>query len=114
MGVLAVEHVAGKDSGQGYEGGAEWLDVGIFTESQWTVLVGKCLGSFSEFALLLTFSPRFSHYRLLDVPVGATRGASTTGTHADTQADSQSLQIKKSTNRFSVSLVRPGNAYHTI
>ncbi|KAF8587289.1 ARM repeat-containing protein [Ramaria rubella] len=80
MGNLAVENVAGK-SGEDYEEGAEWLDVGIFTEAQWIVLVGKCLGSFN-------------------VPVGATRGASTTGTHADTQADSQSLQIKKNTNRF--------------
>lgn len=47
MGNLAVEHVAGKDNGDGYGGGAEWQDIGIFSQTQWTVLIGKCLGSFS-------------------------------------------------------------------
>jgi proteasome activator subunit 4 len=107
MGTLAVEHVAGKDSGEGHEGGAEWLDIGIFTDAQWTVLVGKCLGSFSECNQLIAFCG--SDHCLVDVPVGATRGASTTGTHADTQADSQSLQIKKNTNRFSASPARSSN-----
>jgi proteasome activator subunit 4 len=45
---MAEEHVAGKAGRTGPEGGAAWQDVGIFTEAQWTVLVGKCLGSFRE------------------------------------------------------------------
>ncbi|KAF8527908.1 ARM repeat-containing protein [Hysterangium stoloniferum] len=81
MGNLAVEHVTGSAHEEGTESGVPWKDVGIFSESQWTVLMGKCLGSFN-------------------IPVGATRGASTTGSHADGQADSQSLQIKKNTNRY--------------
>ncbi|GJJ09464.1 hypothetical protein Clacol_003687 [Clathrus columnatus] len=77
MGNLAIEHVGNRS----YPDTTPWLDVGIFSEDQWNVLMGKCLGSFN-------------------IPVGATKGASTTGTHADGQADSQSLQIKKNGNRY--------------
>ncbi|EPQ60983.1 hypothetical protein GLOTRDRAFT_53630 [Gloeophyllum trabeum ATCC 11539] len=80
IGDLSEEHVAGKAGDAGEEGGAEWKDVGIWTQDQWTFLMGKALGS-------------------MNVPVGATRGASTTGGHADSMADRQSLRIKKSISR---------------
>lgn len=51
MGNLAEEHVAGKAGEAGSDGGAEWRDVGIFTDEQFTFLVGKCLNSMSEIAL---------------------------------------------------------------
>jgi proteasome activator subunit 4 len=46
-GELSEEHVAGKPINleDGY--GAEWKDVGIWTESEWAVLVGKALASMS-------------------------------------------------------------------
>lgn len=44
MGNLAVEHVGN----MGDSDPTPWLDVGIFSEDQWTILMGKCLGSFSE------------------------------------------------------------------
>ncbi|KZW02117.1 ARM repeat-containing protein [Exidia glandulosa HHB12029] len=78
MGALAEEHVAGK---AGEAGGAEWKEIGIFTEEQFAILVGKCLNS-------------------MNVPVGSARGSSTTGTLADIQANRQALKIKKPTNRF--------------
>ncbi|KDQ54780.1 hypothetical protein JAAARDRAFT_134622 [Jaapia argillacea MUCL 33604] len=81
-GDLAEEHVVGKVGLAGEEGGAEWKYVGIWTENQWTFLAGKALGS-------------------MNVPVGATRGTSTTGGHADAMADRQSLRIKKAINRYS-------------
>lgn len=46
-GELSEEHVAGKYGDAGEEGGAEWKDVGIWTEAEWTELVGKALGSMS-------------------------------------------------------------------
>jgi proteasome activator subunit 4 len=45
-GSLAEEHVAGLNGG---EGGAKWEDVGIWTQAQWNVLIGKGLGSMSMF-----------------------------------------------------------------
>ncbi|KAH9947705.1 ARM repeat-containing protein [Amylocystis lapponica] len=80
-GELAEEHVAGKQGDAGDEGGAEWRDVGIWSESEWTVLAGKALTS-------------------MNVPVGANRGASTTAFHADNMGDRQSLRIKKPINRY--------------
>ncbi|KAL4243149.1 BLM10 family protein [Abortiporus biennis] len=77
-GDLSEEHVAGKSGDT--EGGAEWKDVGIWSEEEWTVLIGKVLGS-------------------MNVPVGAARGASSTAGHADTMGDRQSLRIKKPINR---------------
>lgn len=49
----------------------------------------------------------------LDIPVGVTRGASTTGTHADSQAGAQSLKIKKNTNRYSTLIVLRLGLVHT-
>ncbi|KAI0762664.1 ARM repeat-containing protein [Fomes fomentarius] len=81
-GELAEEHVAGQFGEAGAEGTAQWKSVGIWSEAEWTFLIGKALGS-------------------MNVPVGATRGASTTAGHADTMADKQSLRIKKMINRSS-------------
>jgi proteasome activator subunit 4 len=47
-GELSEEHVGGKAGLAGEEGGAEWKDVGIWTENQWTLIVGKGLGSMSN------------------------------------------------------------------
>ena len=47
VGDLSEEHVAGKSGSVG-EGGAEWKDVGIWTKTEWTMLIGKGLGSMSE------------------------------------------------------------------
>jgi len=47
-GDLSEEHVAGKFGDAG-EGGAEWKDVGIWTEAEWNILVGKGLGSMSKY-----------------------------------------------------------------
>ena len=46
IGNLAIEHM-GKDNDHDHDGGVRWKDIGIFSEPQWTALVGKCLGSFS-------------------------------------------------------------------
>ncbi|KAE9410730.1 ARM repeat-containing protein [Gymnopus androsaceus JB14] len=79
-GELSEEHVAGA-TGDNLEGKAVWKDVGIWTETQWEILMGKGLGS-------------------MNVPVGITRGSSTTANHADAIAgNSQSLRIKKTVNR---------------
>ncbi|KAI9462941.1 hypothetical protein F5148DRAFT_1212253 [Russula earlei] len=82
MGELSEEHVSGSAGKFGVEGGAQWKDVGIWSETEWTVLMGKALGS-------------------MNVPVGATRGASTTGAYADTKSGPSSLRIRKTINRFS-------------
>jgi proteasome activator subunit 4 len=49
VGDLAEEHVAGPNptSGDPRPGAADWKDVGIWTEREWTMLVGKSLGSMS-------------------------------------------------------------------
>ncbi|KZS93077.1 ARM repeat-containing protein [Sistotremastrum niveocremeum HHB9708] len=83
IGSLAEEYVSGV---AGAEGCVEWKDVGIFTQEQWTFLVGKCLGSFN-------------------VPVANMRGSSNTGALADTGANRASLRIKKNMNRL-LSLAR--------
>ncbi|KAG6866845.1 hypothetical protein C0991_008781 [Blastosporella zonata] len=80
-GLLSEEHVSGTSGDAGEEGGAQWKDVGIWTQAEWQVLISKGLGS-------------------MNVPVGATQGASTTAGHADTLSDKDSLRIKKSINRF--------------
>jgi proteasome activator subunit 4 len=82
VGELSEEHVAGIAGKVGVDGGAQWKDVGIWSETEWTVLMGKALGS-------------------MNVPVGATRGASTTGAYADAKASPSSLRIRKAINRFS-------------
>lgn len=43
-GSLAEEHVASFDQEQG---GAQWRDVGIWSQTEWNVLIGKGLGSMS-------------------------------------------------------------------
>ncbi|GJE87739.1 proteasome-substrate-size regulator, mid region domain-containing protein [Phanerochaete sordida] len=80
-GELSEEHVAGKYGDAGEEGGAEWRDVGIWSDAEWTVLVGKALGA-------------------MNVPVGSIRGASTTAAHADSMADKGSMRIKKPVVRY--------------
>ncbi len=47
-GELSEEHVAGQFSEYGAEGAAEWKTVGIWSEAEWTFLIGKTLGSMSE------------------------------------------------------------------
>ncbi|KAI0961210.1 hypothetical protein AcV7_000369 [Taiwanofungus camphoratus] len=79
-GELSEDHIAGKYGEAGEEGAAAWKDVGIWSEAEWTVLAGKALGS-------------------MNVPVGATRGASTTAHHADSMSDKQSLRIRKPMDR---------------
>jgi proteasome activator subunit 4 len=49
MGELSEEHVAGIAGNAGAEGGAQWKDVGIWSSTEWTVLMGKALGSMSTF-----------------------------------------------------------------
>jgi proteasome activator subunit 4 len=44
MGELSEAHVAGT---AGLEGGAQWKDVGIWSETEWTMLMSKALGSMS-------------------------------------------------------------------
>ncbi|KAF9073820.1 hypothetical protein BDP27DRAFT_1318212 [Rhodocollybia butyracea] len=80
-GELSEEFIAG-DTGDNPEGKAAWKDVGIWTEAQWDVLIGKGLGS-------------------MNVPVGITRGSSTTANHADALSNFQSLRIKKPISRQS-------------
>lgn len=80
-GELSEEHVAGPFGLAGEDGGAKWKDVGIWTQSEWNMLVGKGLAS-------------------MNVPVGATRGASTTAGQADTLADKHSFKIKKVVDRY--------------
>jgi proteasome activator subunit 4 len=53
-GDLSEEHVAGR-SGLAGEGGAEWKDVGIWTQNEWIMLVGKGLGSMSECFIFLSY-----------------------------------------------------------
>ncbi|KAF7320019.1 hypothetical protein MKEN_00785900 [Mycena kentingensis (nom. inval.)] len=79
VGELAEEHVAGTAGPAGEQGGAQWKDVGIYTEADWNFLVGKGLTS-------------------MDVPVGSNRNASTTSTHADMQ-HKWALRIKKTISR---------------
>ncbi|KIK71342.1 hypothetical protein GYMLUDRAFT_33493 [Collybiopsis luxurians FD-317 M1] len=80
-GDLSEEYVAGA-TGDHSEGKAAFKDIGIWTTSQWEVLVGKGLGS-------------------MNVPVGITRGSSTTASHADNMSSSGSLRIKKTISKQS-------------
>lgn len=47
VGELSEEHVAGTAGDAGPDGGAPWKDVGIWTQDEWTILIGKALGSMS-------------------------------------------------------------------
>lgn len=48
-GELAEEHVSGQHGEAGEEGGAEFREVGMWSQAEWTVLVGKTLASMSMF-----------------------------------------------------------------
>ncbi len=53
-GELAEEHVTGL-AGDAGEQGMPWRDVGVWTQDQWTFLMGKCLGTMSEFHVVYAF-----------------------------------------------------------
>ncbi|KAL5534546.1 hypothetical protein ACEPAG_1009 [Sanghuangporus baumii] len=80
MADLAEEHVSGLAGPLGIDGAARWRDVGIWTEKQWVVITGKCLGS-------------------MNVPVGGAKGPSTTGGHADMSGTKNDIRIKKPVNK---------------
>ncbi|KAG6889358.1 hypothetical protein C0995_001423 [Termitomyces sp. Mi166 len=82
VGFLSEEYISGTSRDVGEKGGLQWKDVGIWTHAEWQVLIGKGLNS-------------------MNIPVGATQGASTTAGHADTLSNKDSLRIKKTINRFS-------------
>ncbi|KAF9459432.1 hypothetical protein BDZ94DRAFT_1312356 [Collybia nuda] len=63
------------------DGSARKKDIGMWTQPQWDLLVGKGLQS-------------------MKVPVGTSQGASSTANHADAMADNGSLRIKKSIDRY--------------
>lgn len=46
-GNLSEEHVSGPEGDAGQEGGAQWKDVGIWSDAEWNLLIGKGLGSMS-------------------------------------------------------------------
>ncbi|KAF9648519.1 ARM repeat-containing protein [Thelephora ganbajun] len=73
FGDLSEEHKTGS--------AVKWKDVGIWTDAEWTVLVGKALGS-------------------MNVPVGATKGSSTTASQADLLGEKLASRIKKNVNRY--------------
>lgn len=47
-GDLSEEHVSGISGRAGDEDSAQWKDVGLWTEAQWDLLMGKGLGSMSK------------------------------------------------------------------
>lgn len=112
-GSLAEEHVAGLNREE--KGGAQWKDVGIWSQIEWNVLIGKGLGSMSMCATasLTELSSLCLSQTFLWVPhkyAGSSfcvicvlthvQGASTTSNHADLMADKSSLRIKKTIHRF--------------
>ncbi|KAG9314593.1 hypothetical protein JVU11DRAFT_5396 [Chiua virens] len=80
-GNLAEEHVAGKAGDFGEEGGAQWKDVGIWSEQEWTLLVSKGFES-------------------MYVPIGKSRNPNMTSAHADAASVRQGSKIKKSISRI--------------
>lgn len=50
-GELSEEHVSGKHDGTSEDGIAEWKHVGIWSQSEWTVLATKALGAMSKCAI---------------------------------------------------------------
>lgn len=48
-GNLSQEHVSGPFGTAGTEGGAQWKDVGIWSQAEWGLLVSKGLTSMSGF-----------------------------------------------------------------
>ena len=116
VGELSEEHVAGTMGKAGEDGGAQWKDVGIWSETEWTVLMGKALGSMSMLNKILRSSVdlicpqmcrlgRFGCVNLLQPRIDAEyffvdQGASTTGAYADSKGSPAALRIRKTTNRF--------------
>lgn len=118
-GELSEEYVAGPADDDDAEGGAAWKDIGIWTESQWDVLVSKGLGSMSELPITFdgedtqtllsqTFPLELQEYAADDLVPNIffllifyyrNQGSSTTASHADAMANSQSLRIKKTISR---------------
>ena len=47
VGEVSAEHIAGKFGVSGEEG-ADWKDVGIWSQDEWTFLISKGLSSMSE------------------------------------------------------------------
>ncbi|KAF8559342.1 hypothetical protein OG21DRAFT_1402974 [Imleria badia] len=80
-GNLAEEHVAGKAGKFGEEGGAQWKDVGIWSEQEWSLLVSKGFES-------------------MYVPVGKSRHPNVTSAHADSTSVRQGSKIKKTISRI--------------
>ncbi len=66
-GDLAEEHITGQ------AGSAEWRDVGIWSEEQWTLLVGRTLGAMSESETSLMITLIDICIMFIDVPVGSVR-----------------------------------------
>lgn len=71
-GNLAEEHVAGKAGNFGEEGGAQWKDVGIWSEQEWNLLVSKGFESMCRLLTTYLSHPHSSH-SFSDVPVGKSR-----------------------------------------
>ncbi|KAH7883839.1 hypothetical protein F5I97DRAFT_1969128 [Phlebopus sp. FC_14] len=80
-GNLAEEHVAGKAGQFGDEGGAQWKDVGMWSEEEWTLLVSKGFES-------------------MYVPVGSARSPNMPSAHADASSVRQGSKIKKGISRI--------------
>ncbi|KAN0100847.1 hypothetical protein V8E55_000831, partial [Tylopilus felleus] len=80
-GDLAEGHVAGKASKFGEEGGAQWKDVGIWSEQEWNLLVSKGFES-------------------MYVPIGKSRNPNLPSAHADTSSIRQGSKIKKTISRI--------------
>ena len=72
-GMLSEEFVASK-SGDAGETAAEYKDVGIWSEAEWTLLIGKALNSMSK--QFKAHIEELSVDRFLDVPVGAVKVSS--------------------------------------
>lgn len=62
-GTLSEEYVAGAQGDAGDEGSAQRKDIGMWTESQWDLLVGKGLQSMSNFTPRLVTASIYTYYR---------------------------------------------------
>lgn len=71
-GNLAEEHVAGKVGNFGEQGGAQWKDVGIWSEQEWNLLVSKGFESMCRLLTTYLLHPHSSRSSP-DVPVGKSR-----------------------------------------
>lgn len=55
-GSLSEEHASGTSGTAGEEGGALWKDVGMWTDTEWNMLISKGLGSMSMCCTIMLFS----------------------------------------------------------